>query len=94
MGLPRSRECVPSCWLLQKLTTVGQMVLLEDAASGDLVAVVNTHLFFHPNAPQVRALQVHLLLTEVQPTPRDLPTSAFLFGGKSNAKSTNELCSF
>uniref|UniRef100_A0A7S4LJ36 Endonuclease/exonuclease/phosphatase domain-containing protein n=1 Tax=Eutreptiella gymnastica TaxID=73025 RepID=A0A7S4LJ36_9EUGL len=68
--------------------------MLEDVAAGDLVAVVNTHLFFHPNAPQVRALQVHLLLTEVQHALQGLPTSAVLFCGDLNAKPTNELYSF
>ena len=89
-----SRDSPAMLEVLQKVTTVGQMVLLEDTASGALVAVVNCHLFFHPNAPQVRAFQVHLLLTEVQHALQGLPTPAILFCGDLNAKPTNDLYSF
>eukprot|EP00854_Cymbomonas_tetramitiformis_P012252 gene12252-14467_t len=46
------------------VTSVGQLGLMRareaDTARG--VCVVNTHLFFHPGAPHIRQLQMHLLL--------------------------------
>jgi len=58
----------PAAWeVLTKVSTVAQVTILRDAAitDGRLLAVVNTHLFFHPSAPHIRALQAAVILHEV-----------------------------
>lgn len=47
------------------MTTIGQLAILEPAQPQyPPICVLNTHLFFHPNAPNIRAMQVAALLAE------------------------------
>jgi 2',5'-phosphodiesterase len=62
---------------LQKVTTVAQITLLvpataaepgsgSTAAAEGPLAVVNTHLFFHPYAPHIRTMHTAAILEELQ----------------------------
>eukprot|EP00667_Euglena_gracilis_P003444 EG_transcript_3451 len=79
-------EC-PAVWtVLTNVSTVAQLTLLQDlSADGRLLAVVNTHLFFHPSAPHIRALQVALILSEVHSALSGRSEAAVLFCGDLNS---------
>lgn len=47
---------------LQRVTSVGTVTVLKDSTTDRYLAVVNTHLFYHPNACHIRALQAFMLL--------------------------------
>ena len=53
---------------MEKSTTVGQILVLsrKSAPEGPPIVVVNTHLFGHPRAPNIRVLQTYLLLKEAE----------------------------
>eukprot|EP00927_Polykrikos_kofoidii_P026724 TRINITY_DN23755_c0_g1_i1.p1 TRINITY_DN23755_c0_g1~~TRINITY_DN23755_c0_g1_i1.p1 ORF type:complete len:656 (-),score=113.63 TRINITY_DN23755_c0_g1_i1:135-2102(-) len=52
--------------ILPHLSTVFQVIAMRHVASGEVLVLSNTHLFFHPQAKHVRLLQVICLLQEVQ----------------------------
>jgi len=52
--------------ILPKMTTVFQLSVVRHRASGKVLVVSNTHLFFHPLARHIRLLQAMCLLEEAQ----------------------------
>lgn len=48
------------------MSTVFQMSVLRHKASCRILIVINTHLFYHPNARHIRLLQVMCILGQVQ----------------------------
>ncbi|CEM04528.1 unnamed protein product [Vitrella brassicaformis CCMP3155] len=51
--------------VLPHLTTIFQLLLLQDKVTHRLLIVANTHLFFHPQAKHIRLLQTALLLHRI-----------------------------
>ena len=47
---------------LKKRTAVGQMVALQDVSKDRVVCILNTHLYFRPEATNIRLLQMAVLL--------------------------------
>ena len=53
--------------VLSHVTTVAHGMVLRDMACNDRkILVVNTHLFYHPDANHIRLVQLHLLLTQIE----------------------------
>lgn len=52
--------------ILPRMSTVFQMSVLRHKASCRILIVINTHLFYHPNARHIRLLQVMCILGQVQ----------------------------
>ena len=48
---------------LGRISTVAQLVTVEENGTGRRLVIGNTHLFYHPQAVHVRILQAHQLLT-------------------------------
>ena len=52
---------------LKERNSVGHFVLLKDELNlGKALLVVNTHLYFHPNADHIRLLQASIIVIYVQ----------------------------
>ena len=47
---------------LKKRTAVGQMIALEDTSKDRVLCVLNTHLYFRPEATNIRLLQMAILM--------------------------------
>ncbi|CAJ1366825.1 unnamed protein product [Effrenium voratum] len=68
---PQLRELVAK-WgdflegILPRMSTIFQMSVLRHKATGKTLVVVNTHLFYHPNARHIRLLQIMCILGQVQ----------------------------
>lgn len=76
--------------VLPRLKTIGQVCVVRRrgtrrAKDEELYVVVNTHLFYHPDAPHVRLLQVAALLRQVTRARRDYPTAHIVFAGDLNS---------
>ncbi|CAE7560346.1 Pde12 [Symbiodinium sp. CCMP2592] len=52
--------------ILPRMSTVFQLTVVRHRASGRILVLANTHLFYHPNARHIRLLQIMCLLHEVQ----------------------------
>lgn len=48
--------------ILPHMTTIFQLCVVRHVATGELLVLANTHLFYHPNARHIRLLQVMCLL--------------------------------
>lgn len=48
--------------ILPHMTTIFQICVVRHTATGEVLVVANTHLFYHPNARHIRLLQVMCLL--------------------------------
>jgi 2',5'-phosphodiesterase len=78
-----------------QVTTVAQLTILQPVSCGPgcedgLLCLVNTHLFFHPQAPHIRTLHVAAMLAEAhalaESAAADLgSTPALLFCGDLNS---------
>lgn len=55
---------------MERVTSVGFVVVVEDKHTGQKVIVANTHLFYHPNGCHIRALQAYLLARKVDSVRR------------------------
>lgn len=51
---------------LKKRTAVGQMIALRDISSNRVLCILNTHLYFRPEATNIRLLQMAILLNQFQ----------------------------
>merc|ERR1719491_1710970 len=51
--------------VLPHMSTVFQLSVLRHIATGELIVVANTHLFYHPFARHIRLLQVMCMLQQV-----------------------------
>ncbi|KAF8276789.1 putative Endonuclease/Exonuclease/phosphatase family [Trypanosoma cruzi] len=51
---------------LEKVTSIGALVLLKDLHTKEELIVGNTHLFYHANACHIRLLQVYMLLHKLK----------------------------
>lgn len=51
--------------VLPHMSTVFQLSVLRHTATGELIVVANTHLFYHPFARHIRLLQVMCMLQQV-----------------------------
>ncbi|CAE7759667.1 Pde12 [Symbiodinium pilosum] len=52
--------------ILPRMSTVFQLTVVRHKASGRVLVLANTHLFYHPNARHIRLLQIMCLLHQVQ----------------------------
>eukprot|EP00659_Diplonema_papillatum_P017225 gene17225-26448_t len=70
---------------LQKTSTVGQVLVLEEVAEGGRKWVVgNTHLWFHPMGSHVRLLQAHMLCRAVERKKKEFNAGPVVICGDLN----------
>jgi len=78
--------------VLPHMSTVFQFSVVRHIATGEVLVLANTHLFFHPLARHIRMLQLQCLLHEVAELREkyrlspDGPLPRVIFGGDLNCK--------
>lgn len=71
--------------LLNRTNTIVQYLLLERKLDSKKFLIVNTHLFFHPNADHIRAIQIYFILKHIASVYSKNNAPTVIFSGDFNS---------
>ena len=71
--------------MLEKIGTVVSIVVLKLKFGGENIVIANTHLFFHPLADHIRALQVFAVCRKCHQVSEKFNAKGLIVGGDFNS---------